>query len=301
VRPRSLDAEVDKLYQRPLEEFTSARNALARQAGGGAGEIRQLSKPPLAAWAVNQLYWQERSVYDALVESAGEVRSAHKAVLGGRRGDLRAASKAHDEALDRALKATLQLLMDGGHKATDATRQAVLNTLRALPAPDPPGRLGRTLQPGGFEMLAGLSVAPGKRTAAAPGKARPAAAARKSADAAGTLPARDDRGAAAKRRTAARDAVANAAREAREAETELRRHEFAAARAAKEAERGAARLEQAREALRAAEREVQEAERAAASAEKTRERARRDAADAQGAVDSARARLDSAQRALDAL
>lgn len=294
---RTLDAEVDKLYQLPLEEFTAARNALAREAGVDAGEVRRLSKPPLAAWAVNQLYWKKREAYDALVEAATELRAAHKAVLGGRGGDLRTASKVHDEAVDRALKATLQLLKDGGQNASDATRQAVLNTLRAIPSDDPPGRLARALQPGGFEMLTGFPVAAAKRTAAAPIPMPAARSGGKSARQRDAKTSRADRAAAAARRTAAREAMTEAAREAREADTERRRQQFAAARAAKESEHAARRVEQARAALAAAEREVEEAERAATAAEKARERADRAAAEAQRAADDAHARLEHAQQA----
>ena len=79
----------------------------------------------------------------------------NKAVLAGRGGDVRAAGAAHDAAVRDALKATLAQLATAGHPVTDATRQAIVNTLRALPAEETPGRLTRALQPGGFEMLAG--------------------------------------------------------------------------------------------------------------------------------------------------
>ena len=272
MRPRSSDAEVDRLYQLPFEEFTSARNALAKEAGADGADIRKLQKPPLAAWAVNQLYWKNRKVYDALVEAASELRDAHKAVLGGKRGDLRSASKTHDEALEEALTATLDLLEEAGQKATDSTRQAVINTLRALPSSDPPGRLSRTLQPGGFEMLAGFQIAPSK---GAPDSRRAPAEERKPARGGKAAPERDERRAAPERRAAAREAVTEASRELREAETELKRQEFSAARAAKEAEKAQTRLDDARDALAAAEREVEEATRAAAAAGKTRVRAAR--------------------------
>jgi hypothetical protein len=55
-----LDDDVDRLYQLPLNEFTGARNELAKGAGSRAPEIRKLAKPPVAAWAVNQLYWNDR-------------------------------------------------------------------------------------------------------------------------------------------------------------------------------------------------------------------------------------------------
>ena len=165
---RRIDTEIDRLYQLPPDEFTPARNALARTAGADAADVRRLSKPPIAAWAVNQVYWKRRDIYDALVDASTELRKIHTAILGGRRADLREASKAHEDALDAALKAALAILQEEGHPATDVTRQALLTTLRALPSEDPPGRLTRTLQPGGFEMLAGLSIEGAKGPLRAP-------------------------------------------------------------------------------------------------------------------------------------
>ena len=140
-----------------------ARNALARSAGKDGAAIKALTKPPLAAWAVNQLFWQDRDHYDALIEAANEMRRTHKAVIEGKRGDLRTAGREHDAALDAALKSSLALVKDAGNPVTEATRQAILNTLRALPANEPPGRLTRALAPGGFEMLAGVEPVPASR------------------------------------------------------------------------------------------------------------------------------------------
>ena len=73
---RAPDQEIDRLYQLPLDEFTPARNALARTAGADAARVRALSKPPIAAWAVNQLYWRNRKIWDALVAAAENARRA---------------------------------------------------------------------------------------------------------------------------------------------------------------------------------------------------------------------------------
>src|SRR5215210_4841946 len=134
-------AEIDRLFHLPLDEFTAARNALAKAAGKNGAAIKQLAKPPLAAWAVNQLYWSSREEYDALVRASEEMRRTHKAVIEGRRGDLRAAGREHELALDAALKATLAVVKDAGQPVTDTTRHAILNTLRALPSDEQPGRL----------------------------------------------------------------------------------------------------------------------------------------------------------------
>jgi hypothetical protein len=288
-----LDAEIDRLYQLPLAEFTAERNALAKGAGGQASEIRALQKPSVAAWAVNQLYWKTREVYDELMERADDLRATHEATLRGRRTDLRGASRAHEEALEAALKATMTLLAESGNPATEATRQAVATTLRALPGDEPAGRLTRQLEPRGFEMLAGPS-AKGRVKAAAPAP-RPA------------RPARQSRGkdqdarAAAARLAAAREAATAAARAARDAEHVVRREEFEAARAAREAEKARRRLAEAQEALSQAEAEVDEAKRAAAAAEKARDAAHSRAAKAAEQLTAARTEEQAANAQLKTL
>jgi hypothetical protein len=293
---RRIDAEIDRLYQLAPDEFTPARNALAKGAGADAPAIKGLTRPPIAAWAVNQVHWQQPDVYDALISAATSLRQTHKAILAGRTGDVRAAGKAHEAAVDAALKAALAQLTSNSHPATDSTRQAIATTLRALPGDEPPGRLTRTLQPGGFEMLAGLSIgAEGlradahKTVSAATAPARiakpdpPAGKGRRSAPDATPKPD-------AKALARAREAAAKAARELREAEHTARREEFEAARAAREAEKAARQLEQAREALAAAQKDVETAEAAAAEAERTRAAAEQRAEAAERALDAARKR-----------
>jgi len=299
-----IDDEIDRLYQLPPEAFTAARNALAKQAGAHAPQVRGLAKPPVAAWAVNQLFWNRRSVYDALIGASEEVRRTHAAVLGGKRGDLRTVGKTHEQAVDAALKATLAIMAESGHPATDATRQSVVTTLRAVPVDgERPGRLSRILQPGGFEMLTGLSISGAPRTRrAAEGQSRAAGhspATRKQKAAAAKAPAARPRDLKALAR--ARDASARAARELREAEHVARRQEFEAARAAREAEKAAGQIEIAREALEAAKQALAEAEAAAASSARARDGAERRSSEAERALQAARARADTAAAALAGL
>jgi hypothetical protein len=282
---RDLAAAVDNLYQLPPGEFIAARNALAKSAGKNAAEVRALVKPSLPAWAVNQLYWKRRGDYDALVQAATALRGVHKAILAGRRGDIREATKSHDDAIERALKATLSILRDDGHPITDATRQAILTTLRALPGEEPPGRLTHALQPGGFEMLTGLSIAPVKPGKFAP-KPQPAAASGRKTGAAREKSKEDN----ARERQEEKEAAAKRARELRAAEHDAQREEFDAARTAREAERAERSVERAREALEAAQKELEEAQRAAREAEHARDAARRRADSAAAAVARLRAR-----------
>jgi hypothetical protein len=262
--PANIDSEIDRLYQLPPGEFTAARNALAKTAGKHAADVRALAKPSLPAWAVNQLYWKRRPDYDALVKAATDLRKIHKAILGGHRGEIRDAGKEHDAAVERALKSTLALLREEGHPVTDATRQAIQTTLRALPGEEPSGRLTHALQPGGFEMLSGLSVAPVRQ-----GNFRAKAE-----------PVRKQQSEPAIKDKRAKEAAAKAARELRLAEHEAQREEFEAARASREAEKAARAVERAREAVETAQKDLEDAERGVREAERTRDAAQRRAANA---------------------
>jgi hypothetical protein len=287
-----IDADVERLYQLPLEDFTAARNALAKGSGKRSGEIRALGKPPVPAWAVNQVYWRRRPAYDALIEAAQEARRAHAAVLSGRTADVRGAGKEHDARVAAALDAALEILRESAHPATDATRQAILTTLRALPADEPHGQLTRTLQPGGFEALAGLSIRGAKvpTVKAAQKIAEP----RQKPESARTG-SRDTKAIAK-----ARDAVASASRALKLAEHGAQREEFERARAARDADKTEKAVADAKKAVEDAESDLRDAQDAAAAAAKKKHAADRRAREAEAAVAAAQAALDGAQRKLDA-
>jgi hypothetical protein len=302
VAPRRIDTEIDRLYQLPPDEFTAARNALAKDAGADRAEIRGLTKPPLAAWAVNQIYWKQRDVYDALIAASTELRKLHKAILAGRQADIREAGRAHDAAAEAALKAALGILRDEGHPTTDSTRQALMTTLRALPADDPPGRLTRTLQPGGFEMLAGLSISATKPAARSAGErtvvdkkgpGRKAEAEPKSSRTAAQPPASptkaDQRKAAQAEAAQARAAREAAAQAVREAEQAVRREQFEAARMTRDATKADRQVEEAREALESAQEALERAEADALKAARLRDAAVARAKESEQALDAARA------------
>ena len=303
---RRVEAEIDRLFQLPPDEFTAARNALAKDAGADAAEVRRLTKPAVAAWAVNQLYWNRRDAYDNLIEASKELRGIHKAVLAGKRGDLRSAGKVHDEALETASKAALSLLQEAGHPPADATRQAILTTLRALPTDEPAGRLTRALQPGGFEMLAGLSIGGGqkvefkKKAEVEPAKTvvKGKAAARQKIAPKEMTPA--EKRAQEQALSRAREAAAKADRELRAAEHTAQREEFEAARAAREAEKAVKQIELAREAVEAAQQQLETAKAASVAAARVRDAAERRSKEAQRAVEAARGRHAQAADTLSA-
>lgn len=174
------DPDLDALYQVPLRDFIAARNALAKARGADGALIKAREKPSLPAWAVNQLYWTARDVWDTLIDTSQAMRDAHVAVIAGRTADVAGAEAAHNSARRTAADTALGLLTAAGEKTTPATLDAIAETLQALPAPDvEPGRLTRALKPLGFSALMALGIPTAERPAnAADAGTSPAEAAR---------------------------------------------------------------------------------------------------------------------------
>src|SRR5262245_53767785 len=109
-----LDDEIDELYKLPLDQFTPKRNALAKELSGDArARVKALVKPSSAMWAVNQLYWQDRPTYNALVSAAETLRSAHRALVAGRKADVRKPEVVHKAAVERAFVKTTVIARAG--------------------------------------------------------------------------------------------------------------------------------------------------------------------------------------------
>jgi hypothetical protein len=157
----SLDTKIDDLYRLPLADFTAARNALAKTlTGDEAKHVRALVKPTLVPWALNQLFWQARPVYDRLLESGDALRNAQIAALKGSGGDVRRASEAHRKALADALRDATRLAeVEGSRPGADDLARMLEALSLAATHPERPGRLTELVQPAGFEALAGVPVA----------------------------------------------------------------------------------------------------------------------------------------------
>jgi hypothetical protein len=151
--------DVDALYQRPLAEFTAARNELAKKSGDAAADIKALEKPSIPAWGVNQLYWRDRKLYDKLQRASERVRAAHQQTMKGKKLDLVALEAQHMAAVKAASEKVAEILIKSGDPATAATMKAVLDTLQALPGPSAPGRLTKALAPIGFGAFGALMKA----------------------------------------------------------------------------------------------------------------------------------------------
>jgi len=159
--------DVEALYKLPLSEFTAARNALAgRMKKGGRGEeadrIKALNKPSVPAWAVNQLYWQNRDRFDRLIDAGDRLRKAQASKLAGNAGDIRGALDALREALSELTRLAADRLRESGSSTTPDQMRRVTSTLEALasigivPGGPQPGRLSEEVDPPGFETLAAL-------------------------------------------------------------------------------------------------------------------------------------------------
>ncbi len=156
-----LDTDIDELYKGPLESFTASRNALARSLSGDEKKrVMALAKPQLIPWLVNQTYWDARDAYDELLSSGKKLRAAQVGGLQGRSTDVRAASDEHEKALSAAVAEAMRLAAAAHvNPQPDALRRMfdAISTRASLPAEH--GRFVKTLEPAGFEALAGLSLA----------------------------------------------------------------------------------------------------------------------------------------------
>ena len=165
TRVPTLESRIDDLYATRLDEFVAARAALAAELKGAeARRIRELKKPTSVPWAVNQVYWHARGAFERLQQSGTALRRAQVAALEGQSADVHAAVGVHRKAIASAVEQAMKLAQAAGiHPSRDGlTRTFEALSLASTP-PEPPGRLTHPMQPGGFEMLAG--VEPARRAA----------------------------------------------------------------------------------------------------------------------------------------
>ena len=155
----TLDTQIDELYQLPLGEFTAVRNALAKTlAGADASRVKRLEKPTVVPWAINLLYWRDRSAWDRLMKSGAALRTAQIAALEGKKTDLRKAGETHRKALAEAVERATELAAEHDARPGAEPLARMLEALSISAAPVPhPGRLTDVVQPAGFEALTGVT------------------------------------------------------------------------------------------------------------------------------------------------
>jgi hypothetical protein len=169
----------DELFGLAPEAFVAARDELARRLRRqgdpeAARRVKALRRPPLSAWAVNQLARGDEAALDRLLAAGQRLRAAQQAALaGGDAAELREAARAERGAVAGLVAAALARLGEAGHPATDATRSRVAATLHAAAAsPEAAdlvrhGRLTADLDPSGFGAAGAVAEADGDRGRAA--------------------------------------------------------------------------------------------------------------------------------------
>jgi DNA repair exonuclease SbcCD ATPase subunit len=161
--------EIDDLFALPLDEFTAARNALAKRLkqdgdADAAEQVRALPKPSVAAWAVNQLARREPEAVRSLLNVASRLRSAQERSFKGERAadELRAAQAEEREIIRDLARAAESLLQSAGRPASGTTLERVSSLLRAAAVSDSSalreGRLTGDVEAAGFDAFAGLAA-----------------------------------------------------------------------------------------------------------------------------------------------
>jgi hypothetical protein len=252
---------VRELFVLPLEEFTAARNRLAKELRDegdreGADRAGKARKPTVAAWALNRAAREEPALVEAMLKASDRLRDVQS--RGARSADLKGASTARRRAVEHVADAAKQVLGGGAgaHEAditqtllAAATDQEVRERLRS-------GTLERAATASAnFEDLGSLLAA---SVESAPR---------------GRTKARTEEGAPPVDRQAVERARARAEKldaEATEAEENAARQEEDAEGAERDAERLRREAEKAR---RSAEEARKRATRARDHAEKTRSKA----------------------------
>jgi hypothetical protein len=165
-----LEDELDRLYGLPLNDFTAARDEIAKRLRSEgerelADEVKALRKPTAAVWVVNQLA-RGREVDVKRLLKAGEALA--KAQASATREDFQQARADEQHALKRLASAAREAGV--GPQAADRAIQ----TLRAASLTEEGrdllkrGRLTEELEPPGFEALTGMPSPPRRAKQQAP-------------------------------------------------------------------------------------------------------------------------------------
>jgi hypothetical protein len=192
--PGDVEAEIDRLFELPPEQFVTERDAAAKRlrASGdtaGAAAVARLRRPTVAAWALDQLARRRPDDVRELVALGDDLRRAQRRALSGVGADeLRELGVRRRRIVERLAQEADNVLRDTGRPASAPIHQAITGTLEAATvSPDDAaalleGRLVRDLTPqSGFGEVDGFSVvAPPPRASRARAKpARPSSSDRR--------------------------------------------------------------------------------------------------------------------------
>ncbi|WP_394249637.1 hypothetical protein [Arthrobacter pityocampae] len=212
------------LYVLPLDRFTAARNAAAKDAAQDgdrelAAALRALPKPSSAAWLVNVLVDRRRGEVEQVLELAASLQEAQASVD---RAQLHALGQQRQRLLAAVARQALDAAAEVGHDVGPAALPGVEQTLRAALA-DPAaaaavltGRLVRPLEATGWDpvdldgAVAGPFTPPGASSGSASSSSTSSGSASSGAGAEGSGPGGQQREEAEARLAAARQALVDA-------------------------------------------------------------------------------------------
>ena len=130
-----LERELDRLYQLSLNEFTAARDELAKRLRTDgrkdlAEQVKQLRKPSAAVWLVNRLAREREVDVQRLVKAGTELTESQiDAAAGGRSESFLEARRGEHRALERLAEGAREIAAREGVGAPSVERAT--RTLRA--------------------------------------------------------------------------------------------------------------------------------------------------------------------------
>jgi hypothetical protein len=145
----------DALFALPLDEFTSARNALAKRLAAkgdkeAAAAVKALRKPSVTAWAVNRLAHDHSRDIAKLLKATDDVTGAPSAA------ELRRTTADRTKILSQLVDAAGSILDEAGRAASGSQLEKITQTLQTASTSKDHrddlvrGRLQGDLQPSNF-------------------------------------------------------------------------------------------------------------------------------------------------------
>jgi hypothetical protein len=167
--------ELDALFALPPEEFTAARDRLAKatEDRDAAKAVKALRRPTVAAWAVNQTVRRHLDALERLLTAGREVRAAQRRAASGLSAPAFGKAIAERRRLVGELTDLATAVLTEAGRAPEPQTRAIANTFEAAAADDSAaeavaeGRLSKELTPPtGFEILGGFELVEGQSEAA---------------------------------------------------------------------------------------------------------------------------------------
>lgn len=279
ARKGDLDPEIDRLFDLPPEEFTAARDELAKRLKGedladDARAIKAIKRPTVAAWVVNQVARRRSREVDELLQAGGALQRAQRKVLSGVKSvDFREASEHRRAVVTRLVRAAEEILRETG-RGTASAVDAVRSTFEAASLDDEAGGLVRTGRlskelpaPANFGAVEGLGLVSAPPDEPSPPKKPRGRRGAEEKDE--TVALRTQREEAARESKERGEAAARSRRQAMRARSEADRAEATAERLSRQADQARAK---ARDAAKKAQQAEVEATRAGDAAERATKR-----------------------------